>query len=71
MSSGSDRRPWLILSRREIRILVEALPEAPRGPHLRRVLGIIAAQEAWIDGLPGTIAPSVARALNGEYGCDE
>jgi len=71
VSSGGDRRPWLILSRREVHILVEALPEAPRGPHLQRVLGIIAAQEAWIDGLPGTIAPSVARALNGEYGCDE
>ena len=62
---GQDRRPWLILSRREVEALIEGLSEGYRGPDLQQALRVIEAQLQWIDGQPGTIAPSVARALRG------
>lgn len=71
MSSG-DRRPWLILSRREAIAVREALAEAPRQgpPDLQRALRIIEAQLAWIEGgsdrLEDQDRPSIAHALQRE-----
>lgn len=59
-----DRRPWLILSRREVEVLLDGIPDGYLGPDLRRVLRIVKAQFDFIDGRPATVAPSIARAVS-------
>ena len=67
MSGSVDRRPWLILSRREARALLAALEQLESlTPDQRTARDQVRVQLAWIDG--GMLgAPSIEAAVEREY----
>jgi hypothetical protein len=67
MSSGTDRRPWLILSRREGQALLAAVGGLEDlTPDLRRARAQLRKQLAWING-QGEDEPSKDAAVEREY----
>ena len=60
--NGADRRPWLILSRREGVALLRRVP----GPALEQALRELQVQIAWIDGESENGKPSITAALQRE-----
>lgn len=69
--STSDRRPWLILSRREVRVLVDSAlhslpPQSAVPPELAQVLRMVALQERWINGGRSGMRGTAERALRRE-----
>lgn len=65
---GSDRRPWLILSRREGQALLAALNRlGPLEPDLLSAHEQLRLQLAWIEGGPRLNPPTIERAIEREY----
>lgn len=68
MPGSADRRPWLILSRREGRALLDALEQMTElSPDLRTAREQLGKQLAWIAGSPVPDEPTIVRAVEREY----